>query len=77
LAGLVATPCVWEADPAWQGFVGTPVDALRNCLADVGATPDIYLCGPPALIRAAAKASRQAGVPDGQVFSEAFVEATP
>jgi NAD(P)H-flavin reductase/ferredoxin len=75
LPGLGVTPCVWEADPAWRGFVGTPVDALRHHLAVGAASPDVYLCGPPGLLRAAQAATRAAGVPDAQVFSEAFVAA--
>jgi ferredoxin-NADP reductase/ferredoxin len=77
LPGLVVTHCVWEFDPAWQGFIGTPVDALRSRLAEGGTRPDVYLCGPPALISAATEASREGGVPDSLVFSEAFVAATP
>jgi len=35
--------------------------------------PDIYLCGPPALIDAAEAAARAKGVPDQQVLSERFL----
>jgi len=63
---------VWQADADWQGSVGTPVDALQKLLA-TGLKPDIYLCGPPAMIDAAEQAALTAGVPAGQIFSERFL----
>lgn len=67
--------CVWKPDDNWQGFSGTPVDALAQDLADATVMPDIYLCGPPALIDAAEAAARAKGVPDKQVLSERFLPA--
>lgn len=67
--------CVWKPDDLWQGFCGTPVDALSQDLADATVLPDIYLCGPPALIDAAEAAARAKGVPDKQVLSERFLPA--
>lgn len=65
--------CVWKPGDNWQGFCGTPVDAMAQDLAAVTALPDIYLCGPPALIDAAEAAARVKGVPDKQVLSERFL----
>lgn len=76
LPGLQVTRCVWQAREGWGGFKGTAVDALRQDLAalgDAGDRPDLYLCGPPALIDAAEQAARDLGVPDEQVLSERFV----
>jgi ferredoxin-NADP reductase/ferredoxin len=67
--------CVWKPDEQWQGFSGTPVDALAQDLADATVMPDIYLCGPPKLIDAAEAAARAKGVPDRQVMSERFLPA--
>ncbi len=67
--------CVWKPDQGWQGFCGTPVDALAQDLDGLNARPDIYLCGPPALIDAAESAARSQGVPIEQVFSERFLPA--
>ncbi|MGR9013463.1 MAG: aromatic/alkene monooxygenase hydroxylase FAD-binding subunit MmoC [Gammaproteobacteria bacterium] len=67
--------CVWKPDNLWQGFCGTPVDALAQDLADATVLPDIYLCGPPALIDAAEVVARARGVPDKQVQSERFLPA--
>ncbi|MCK9395588.1 MAG: 2Fe-2S iron-sulfur cluster binding domain-containing protein [Methylobacter sp.] len=67
--------CVWKPDDSWPGFCGTPVDALAQDLEDATVLPDIYLCGPPALIDAAEAAARAKGVPDKQVLSERFLPA--
>ncbi|BBL72717.1 aromatic/alkene monooxygenase hydroxylase FAD-binding subunit MmoC [Methylogaea oryzae] len=65
--------CVWKPGDAWQGYAGTPVDALRRDLAEAKTTPDIYLCGPPALIDFAETAARELGVGEEQIFSERFL----
>lgn len=67
--------CVWKPNQDWQGFCGTPADALAQDLDGLNARPDIYLCGPPALIDAAETAARSQGVPVEQVFSERFLPA--
>jgi len=68
--------CVWHAEPSWGGFHGTPADALRRDLARGGAAPDLYLCGPPALIDAAAETARVFGISDQHIFSERFLPST-
>ena len=67
--------CVWKPNDLWPGFRGTPVDALAKDLADASVLPDIYLCGPPALIDASETAARAQGVPDSQIMSERFLPA--
>ena len=67
--------CVWKPEDNWQGFSGTPVDALAQDLAEATVLPDIYLCGPPALIDAAEAAAKARGVPEKQLFSERFLPA--
>lgn len=64
--------CLWrpEADDGWDGFVGTPVQALTRDLAGVQEPPDMYVCGPPALIEAAEDALLAAGIPADQIFSK-------
>lgn len=66
--------CVWrpETDSAWAGFVGTPVDALERDLAATEELPDVYVCGPPAMVDAVERAMRAAGVPDEQLIVERF-----
>ncbi|MFO1126236.1 MAG: 2Fe-2S iron-sulfur cluster binding domain-containing protein [Methylocystis sp.] len=52
---------------------GTVIDLLQTELAKGDAQPDIYLCGPPAMIDAAFAAAETAGVPRQQVYQEKFL----
>ncbi|SAK90199.1 oxidoreductase [Caballeronia calidae] len=70
---LQVTLCVWRAEENWGGFSGTPADALKLALAEASACPDIYVCGPPALVNAARDAAVAEHVPAGQFVSERFV----
>lgn len=72
LPRLDATICVWKAHPEWTGFAGTPAEALAAALMDGSARPDIYVCGPPALIDATEAVGLRAGVPHDRIFSERF-----
>ncbi len=67
--------CVWKPQGEWQGFVGTPADAVREALSASPAQPDMYLCGPPPLINAVEKLATEYGIPAEQVFSERFLAA--
>jgi len=64
--------CLWKpsSGSGWSGYVGTPVDALARDLAGEQEAPDVYVCGPPALIDAAADALTAHGVPATQIFSK-------
>ncbi|MGC2855334.1 FAD-binding oxidoreductase [Novispirillum sp. DQ9] len=72
LPGLQVIPCVWKPGPGWTGFAGSPVDALARDLPGAP-TPDIYLCGPPALIDAATAMATAHGVPVGNIMAERFL----
>lgn len=72
LPALEATLCVWKPGPGWSGFAGTPAEALAAALAGQGVRPDIYVCGPPALIEATETIARNAGVAHDRIFSEQF-----
>lgn len=65
--------CVWKPQQDWDGFHGTPADALSAALANTASQPDIYVCGPPALIRAAEQIAIDSGLPPEQFESERFV----
>lgn len=54
-------------------LAGTPVDALAAALAVGGAHPDLYVCGPPAMVDAAADAARAAGVGEEQIIVERYL----
>jgi len=72
LPALQTTICVWTPQPGWPGFAGTPVEALTQALAACPARPDIYICGPPALIDAARAAALAGGVARERILSEQF-----
>jgi ferredoxin-NADP reductase/ferredoxin len=72
LPRLATTICVWKPGPGWAGFAGTPADAVAAALVEAEAKPDIYVCGPPALIEATEAVSIKAGVPRDHIFSEQF-----
>lgn len=75
LPQLQVTYCVWQPDDTWQGFSGTPAEALAKDLANATVLPDIYVCGPPRLIDATEAVAKAKGVPHQQVLSERFVPA--
>lgn len=66
--------CVWHPRDDWSGFRGTPVDALGAALAGAAGQPqpDLYVCGPPALVSGAQAAAAAAGLPVDQFVSERF-----
>lgn len=66
------TICIWKSDPGGTDFAGTPADALATALADGAALPDIYVCGPPALVEATEAAGLAAGIHHDRIFSEQF-----
>lgn len=67
--------CVWRPQPGWTGFAGTPVQALRGALAAGGVRPDLYVCGPAAMIDGVEAVAAEFGIAPGRVFSERFLPA--
>ena len=68
--------CVWKAKNGWQGFTGTPADALKRDLKNdlvKGLQPETYLCGPPGLVDATERAVTEMGVAMSSIFSEKFL----
>lgn len=72
---LNATICVWKPDPGWTGLAGTPADALAAAFLHGVVRPDIYVCGPPALIEATEAISLEKGVHHDRIFTEQFSQA--
>ncbi|MEM5315668.1 2Fe-2S iron-sulfur cluster binding domain-containing protein [Paraburkholderia sp. JHI869] len=64
--------CVRDAADGWQGTHRTPVDALAAALEASGAAPDLYVCGPPAMVSAVQAVAARARVPSAQFVSERF-----
>lgn len=70
-----ADTVVWNADPAWDGPVGNPVELAAAEIALMDEMPDVYLCGPPPMMDAALVALTAAGVPADQIHLERFASA--
>ncbi len=68
-----ATLCVWKPGAEWRGFTGTPAQALAQALSEAQERPDVYVCGPPALIAATEAVCEAAGIE--RVYSERFTPA--
>jgi len=64
---------VWQPGPGWTGTVGTPVNALAAALTGQTPTPDVYVCGPPAMVDAAAEVARDSGVKDENIILERYL----
>ena len=65
--------CVWKPEGDWQGFTGTPADALQQALGEAPVQPDIYLCGPAPLVNAVETVADAFRLPRERVFSERFL----
>ncbi len=63
---------VWRGGAGWNGPLGTPVDALVRDLAAAAEPPDVYACGPPALVDATRRVARDHGIDPGRVVVENF-----
>jgi ferredoxin-NADP reductase len=72
LPQLNVTLCVWKATETWEGFKGTPVDALADYLAKTDLFPDLYLCGPPKLVEASVKIAQENGIDSEYIYCERF-----
>ncbi len=72
LSDLNVTQCVWHPSESWQGFRGTPADALQKYLQENSEDFDIYLCGPPQLVNTCIEIAKTHGILDAQIFSEKF-----
>jgi ferredoxin-NADP reductase/ferredoxin len=73
LPQLAVTLCVWKPKSHWNGFTGTPADAVALALNDAAAAPDLYVCGPPQLIEATANVGLKSGIAHDRIFSEQFL----
>ncbi len=68
-------PVLSEAPPHWQGSTGYVHEAV---IADLAARNedfsafDVYVCGPPAMVRAAFAAFREHGLDEARFYSDAF-----
>jgi ferredoxin-NADP reductase len=70
--GRLRVPHVMSADPGWTGEQGRVDGACLARLAPDLLDRDVYLCGPPPMMRLVRAALRAAGVPPGRIFDERF-----
>ncbi len=70
LPQLTIETCVWKPQNNWQGFIGTPVEALQNYLKKHAPLADIYLYGAPALVEAASETAISAGIDKQQIYQQ-------
>lgn len=73
LSGFGVTTTVWRPTAQWNGVVGTPVDALSEALDGLDEEPDIYACGPPAMVDAAGEVARDHGIGDEHIVLERYL----
>ncbi len=67
--------CLWKPEGDWDGFTGLPTEALERDLKtalEAGEKPEIYLCGPPALMEATEKLASELGLEPNQIHKEQF-----
>ncbi|MFP5506471.1 MAG: CDP-6-deoxy-delta-3,4-glucoseen reductase [Gammaproteobacteria bacterium] len=67
------TPVLSEPEPgdAWTGETGLVMDAVARAYPDLSGH-DVYMSGPPAMCEAARTRFHALGLPDEQMFSDAF-----
>lgn len=70
LPGLERRIAVLRPDAGWIGVHGLVTDLLEP--ADIAASPDAYLCGPPPMIAAARARLATLGQPAARIFAEEF-----
>jgi ferredoxin-NADP reductase/ferredoxin len=77
MPNLRITLCVWRPEGDWNGFVGSPIEALKQDFeAGNLSSPELYVCGPPGLVDATDSLARQFGISGDRVFSEKFLPAS-
>jgi len=73
-------PVLSEAPKHWQGLQGYVHEAVIADLAARGedlSAFDVYVCGPPAMVRAAFTSFREGGLDEARFYSDAFEFQTP
>lgn len=76
LPGLQVRICLSRGSDSWQGFRGYATDAFRKELEQdlaQGVKPEVYLCGPPALVESAEETAAELGLPHELIFCERFL----
>ena len=64
-------PVLSEPDDDWEGRKGFVHEAVLQDITDLPAH-DIYMAGPPVMVKAGRDAFSEAGVPDAQLHYDSF-----
>ena len=70
-ANFTFVPVLSEPDEDWEGRRGWVHDAVVEDIKDLSGY-DVYMAGPPVMIKAGRDAFREAGVPDEQMHYDSF-----
>ncbi|AUW60477.1 methane monooxygenase (plasmid) [Sphingobium sp. SCG-1] len=62
-----------EGHDGWTGRVGNVADALENILESNTQSPDVYICGPAAMVQRIEEICHGRGIPSGQIYTEKFL----
>jgi CDP-4-dehydro-6-deoxyglucose reductase len=75
---ITYTPVLSEPmdDDNWQGETGFVHEAVLKAYPNI-ADYDVYMAGPPVMVKAAVADFTAAGLPEDQIFSDAFEFSTP
>jgi methane monooxygenase component C len=72
LTNLTVHLCLTNPPENWVGETGTVVESFQRQFSGVGTPPDVYICGPEGMIKAAEEVCETLGIPAGQQFKEVF-----
>jgi ferredoxin-NADP reductase/ferredoxin len=61
---------VWHPQGSWSGLTGTAADAFAASLANAAELPDVYVCGPPALLESVRAVAKLRGISPTRIFAE-------
>ena len=70
LPKLTVMLTVWHPQGSWSGLTGTAADAFAAALDKATELPDVYVCGPPALLESVKAVAKARGLPPTQIFTE-------
>ena len=70
LPKLTVMLTVWHPQGSWSGLTGTAADAFAAALDKAAELPDVYVCGPPALLESVKAVAKARGLPPTQIFTE-------
>jgi ferredoxin-NADP reductase/ferredoxin len=61
---------VWHPQGSWSGLTGNAADAFAAALKKTAELPDVYVCGPPALLESVKAVAKARSLPPTQIFTE-------